>query len=138
MRSAIRCRAISHATELLQEEPALNETVIRLLAIIHDNSKRLDRMVNDVLKLNRGDRAHREVFQVGAYLKTFVEQFCQIEKMPAVVDCARARGRSESLVRSQPPEPGDVESVPQRVAPCRREDASIRIAVDVIGRREIS
>ncbi len=74
--------AISHATELLQEEPALNTTVTRLLTIIHDNVKRLDRMVNDVLKLNRGERAHREVFRVGDYLKTFAEQFCQIEKKP--------------------------------------------------------
>lgn len=74
--------AISHATELLQEEPALNDTVARLLAIIHDNASRLDRMVNDVLKLNRGDRAHREVFRIGKFLQTFVEQFCQIEKVP--------------------------------------------------------
>lgn len=74
--------AISHATELLQEEPAISETVTRLLAIIHDNTRRLDRMVQDVLKLNRGERAHREAFRIGDYLKTFVEQFCQIEKMP--------------------------------------------------------
>jgi two-component system sensor histidine kinase PilS (NtrC family) len=74
--------AISHATELLQEEPALNDTVARLLTIVHDNARRIDRMVNDVLKLNRGERAHREVFGVGDYLKTFTEQFCEIEKMP--------------------------------------------------------
>jgi len=37
--------------------------------------------VQDVLKLNRRDRAHRETFQMGAFLRTFVSQFCQIEKV---------------------------------------------------------
>ncbi|MDB5865001.1 MAG: integral rane sensor signal transduction histidine kinase [Betaproteobacteria bacterium] len=75
--------AISHAAELLQEEPAINDTVKRLTTIIQDNSQRLDRMVDDVLRLRRGDSAHRETFGVVDYLKTFVEEFCQIEKIPA-------------------------------------------------------
>jgi two-component system sensor histidine kinase PilS (NtrC family) len=73
--------AISHAAELLQEEPEVSETGRRLIAIIQDNSLRLERMVNDVLKLRRGDTAHRETFRVADYLRTFVEQFCQIEKL---------------------------------------------------------
>ena len=74
--------AISHATELLQEEPAVSGTVARLLAIIHDNVRRLDRVINDVLRLNRGEPAHREVFRIGEYLRKFTQQFCQIEKVP--------------------------------------------------------
>ena len=74
--------AISHAAELLQEEPATDDTTKRLITIIQDNSRRLDRMVNDVLRLRRGDLAHRESFNLADYLKTFVEQFCQIEKLP--------------------------------------------------------
>jgi two-component system sensor histidine kinase PilS (NtrC family) len=73
--------AISHAAELMHEEPAINDTTRRLLTIIHENSQRLDRMVNDVLRLNRGERAHRERFKLVDYLKTFVEQFAQIEKV---------------------------------------------------------
>jgi two-component system sensor histidine kinase PilS (NtrC family) len=73
--------AISHAAELLQEEPEVSDTARRLIAIIQDNSQRLDRMVNDVLKLRRGDTVHRESFRLGDYLRTFVEQFCQIEKL---------------------------------------------------------
>jgi two-component system sensor histidine kinase PilS (NtrC family) len=125
--------AISHATELLQEEPALNDTVARLLTIIHDNSKRLDRMVNDVLKLNRGERAHREVFLVGDYLNTFAEQFCQIEKvsqslitLELAVDAEVTFDRSHlnqvmwNLCRNA-------------LRHCRGGQASIRIAVDLIG-----
>jgi two-component system, NtrC family, sensor histidine kinase PilS len=74
--------AINHAAELLLEEPNLTETQNRLLTIVHDNTQRLDRMVQDVLKLNRRDRAHRETFPVSEFLRTFVEQFCQIEKVP--------------------------------------------------------
>jgi two-component system sensor histidine kinase PilS (NtrC family) len=74
--------AINHASELLLEEPDLHETQRRLLTIVHDNTQRLDRMVQDVLKLNRRDRAHRETFRIGEFLRTFVAQFCQIEKVP--------------------------------------------------------
>ena len=73
--------AINHAAELLLEEPDISETQRRLLQIVHDNTQRLDRMVQDVLKLNRRDRAHRETFQLGVFLRTFVAQFCQIEKV---------------------------------------------------------
>jgi two-component system sensor histidine kinase PilS (NtrC family) len=73
--------AISHAAELLGEEPGANDTMKRLVRIIQDNSQRLDRMVNDVLRLRRGDSVHRETFNVAGYLGTFVEQFCQIEKL---------------------------------------------------------
>ncbi|MFO1205779.1 MAG: HAMP domain-containing sensor histidine kinase [Burkholderiales bacterium] len=77
--------AINHATELLQEEPQQSPTQTRLLQIIHDNAQRLDRMVQDVLKLNRRDRALKENFDVGAYLDTFVEQFSAIEKINPMV-----------------------------------------------------
>jgi len=77
--------AISHATELLQEEGGLNETESRLLRIIHDNTQRLDRMVQDVLRLNRRDSAHSEQFVLGEFLRTFVEQFCSIERIDAQV-----------------------------------------------------
>jgi two-component system sensor histidine kinase PilS (NtrC family) len=73
--------AISHATELLQEEPPSTDTARRLITIIHDNTQRLNRMVNDVLKLRRSDSVHREHFRVADYLAVFVEQFCQIERI---------------------------------------------------------
>jgi len=125
--------AISHATELLQEESPPNETAARLLVIIYDNVKRLDRMVNDVLKLNRGERAHREMFRVGEYLRTFAEQFCQIEKMP------------QSLIAlelsADPTVAFDHSHLNQvmwnlcrnALRHCRRRDASIRIAVSAAG-----
>ena len=73
--------AISHAAQLLQEEPGLGDTSARLITIINENSQRLDRMVNDVLRLNRGDSAHRERFRLAGFLEGFVDQFSQIEKI---------------------------------------------------------
>ena len=74
--------AINHATELLLEETGQRDSgQLRLLQIIHDNSQRLDRMVQDVLKLNRRDRAVRERFDLAEYLETFVAEFCANEKI---------------------------------------------------------
>jgi two-component system sensor histidine kinase PilS (NtrC family) len=93
--------AINHAAELLLEEPNLTETQNRLLTIVHDNTQRLDRMVQDVLKLNRRDRAHRETFQMADFLRTFVAQFSQIEKVPdEVIRLEIARDGSVTFDRS--------------------------------------
>jgi two-component system sensor histidine kinase PilS (NtrC family) len=77
--------AISHAAQLLREEPGMGDTAARLISIINENSARLDRVVNDVLRLNRGERAHRERFRLADFLSGFVEQFSQIEKIDAGV-----------------------------------------------------
>ena len=77
--------SIGHATQLLQEEPGQDPTQVRLLQIIRDNTHRLDRMVQDVLQLNRRDRATPESLSLGATLRQFVEQFCQTEKIPPEV-----------------------------------------------------
>ncbi len=84
--------SIGHATQLLQEEPALDATQVRLLQIIRDNTFRLDRMVQDVLQLNRRDRAAPEKFSLAAALRQFAEQFCQTEKVPDGVMILETRG----------------------------------------------
>lgn len=77
--------AISHAAELLQEESGVSPGAQRLTTIIHDNARRLDRMINNVQTLNRGERAVRERFHLAAYLRMFVEQFVATEKLMANV-----------------------------------------------------
>lgn len=74
--------AISHAAELLQEEHHASPTQPRLLRIIQDNAQRLNRMVQDVLQLNRRDRANPEPFRLEGFMRTFVEEFCLSEKVP--------------------------------------------------------
>jgi two-component system sensor histidine kinase PilS (NtrC family) len=73
--------AISHAAELLQEEPDVSAGSRRLTTIIRDNTRRLDRMINDVQTLNRGERAERERFKLSPYLQAFVAQFVATERL---------------------------------------------------------
>lgn len=66
--------AITHASDLLQEEPRA-EGQARLITIIRDNAQRLDRMVRDVLELSRRDRVRPENVQLKAFLVSFVDEF---------------------------------------------------------------
>lgn len=74
--------AISHATQLLQEDPEQDPTSTRMLQIITDNVERMEQMVRDILELNRRDRTKQEKISLQAFLKEFHEQFCTTEKIP--------------------------------------------------------
>ena len=74
--------AISHANQLLQEEEGLLPAPRRLLQIIDDNVQRMDHMVQDVLQLNRRDRARQEVIDLPKFMEDFRQQFCAVEKIP--------------------------------------------------------
>jgi len=73
--------AISHAAELLGEEKRGRDRE-RLTRIIHDNTARLERLVGDVLQLNRRDRAARERIALSGWLMSFVEDFVMNESVP--------------------------------------------------------
>ena len=122
--------AISHAAELLQEEPAADPTVTRLLAIVHDNVDRLNRIVNDVLKLNRDARPHREQFKLAAFLHTFTEQFAQIEKIDPQIFEIRIKGDPEVAFDRSHLNQVMWNLCRNALRYCRRDRASIRIAVD--------
>ncbi len=81
--------SISHAAQLLHEDPEGSPTTRRLLSIIHDNTQRLNRMVNDVLGLNRGQAAHLEKIAVGDFVRQFVTEFTETENADAGVFALR-------------------------------------------------
>ncbi|HQT25635.1 MAG TPA: ATP-binding protein, partial [Burkholderiales bacterium] len=74
--------SISYAAELLLEDARDDEIPSRLLHIILENSKRLDNMVQDILRFNRKDRANPETFSPESFFAPFLEQFCQIHRVP--------------------------------------------------------
>lgn len=76
--------AISHATELMQEDSE-NEQQQRLLQIVMDNTQRINQIVNDVMQLNRRDRAQPEAFDLVTLLRHFVDEFVQTERLAAGV-----------------------------------------------------
>jgi two-component system sensor histidine kinase PilS (NtrC family) len=129
--------AISHAAELMSEEPAINDTTRRLLVIIHENSRRLDRMVNDVLRLNRGERAHRERFKLVDFLKTFVEQFAQIEKVKPEIFAIELTGDPDVLFDRSHLNQVMWNLCRNALRHCRREAASIRIRVGLERRTSV-
>lgn len=72
--------AISYATELLQEEPG-DARQTRLLQLIRDNTQRINRIVEDVMQLNRRDRAQPETFDLSLQLPALVDEFSQAERV---------------------------------------------------------
>lgn len=73
--------SIGHAAELLEEDRGLKEGEMRLIEIIRGNVTRLDRIVEEILYLNRRDRAQPEGIDAAAYLANFAKEFCATEKV---------------------------------------------------------
>jgi len=73
--------AISHANQLLQEENFGTQNN-RMLQIIADNIQRIDKIIKDVLELNRRDRTNQEKFELNQFILDFYTQFCAVEKIP--------------------------------------------------------
>jgi two-component system sensor histidine kinase PilS (NtrC family) len=65
--------AISHAAELLAEEDA-DPLHKRLARIIHDNTRRLNRLVTEVLELGRRDRTQPETLRWKVFVSGFLEE----------------------------------------------------------------
>jgi two-component system sensor histidine kinase PilS (NtrC family) len=74
--------AISHATELLSEEKRSGDRE-RLTRIIRDNAGRLERLVSDVLQLNKRDRVSAAPLSLRTWLGAFVAEFVANEQIPA-------------------------------------------------------
>lgn len=72
--------AISYAAELLGEEQA-DAKQQRLVQIVLDNTQRINQIVQDVMQLNRRDRAQPEVFELDAMLGTFAEELGLAERL---------------------------------------------------------
>ncbi len=72
--------AISYATELLQEE---GEDIgqQRLLKIVLDNTKRINQIIEDVMQLNRRDRAQPELLDLTEKLRVFIQEFNSVEHL---------------------------------------------------------
>ena len=66
--------AISHATSLLSED-ITQPVQLRLLNIVSDNVVRLNRMIEDILKLSRKAQTHDEPLRLASFLDEFVVEF---------------------------------------------------------------
>lgn len=74
--------SISHAAELLAEEGRRDPVELKLVRIIRDNTERLNRLVNEVLELNRRDRASPESIDADSWFSEWRDTFCATEGLP--------------------------------------------------------
>ncbi|HYD80608.1 MAG TPA: ATP-binding protein [Paucimonas sp.] len=81
--------AIAHASSLLGEEPA-NPMQARLLHIVADNVARLNRMIEDILKLSRKAQPYHEPLALGPFMADLIGEFREMHAVPAgVVELGR-------------------------------------------------
>jgi two-component system sensor histidine kinase PilS (NtrC family) len=75
--------AINQAAQLLEEDGAVVPEGQRLLSMIRNNAKRIDRIVGEVLQLNRRDRQQPETLALGDFMRALTEEIVHAENMPA-------------------------------------------------------
>jgi len=80
--------SISHAAELLEEDEQFTSATqhesnnnYRLLRIIHDNIRRLSKIVHDVLQLSRREAVKTELIDTADFINSFIHDFCLTEKI---------------------------------------------------------
>jgi two-component system sensor histidine kinase PilS (NtrC family) len=67
--------AISHASQLLNEDNTLDSADHRLMAIISDNTARVNAIVENILQLSRPGMAVPQNLRIGEWLERFVDEF---------------------------------------------------------------
>jgi len=74
--------AINQAAQLLEEDGAVAPEGRRLLGMIRNNARRIDRIVGEVLQLNRRDRQQPETVAIGEFARSLTDEIAQAENMP--------------------------------------------------------
>lgn len=77
--------AISHAAQLLGESEKLSEADRRLAAIIQNHSLRVNRIIENVLRLSRRQAANPEKRDLREWLNWFVQQYTQTNGKPVQI-----------------------------------------------------
>ncbi len=74
--------AISHASQLLAEGEGLSAADRRLAQIIEDHSRRLNRMVENVLQLSRPGASQPQALALAPWLEHFADEFAGARQLP--------------------------------------------------------
>ncbi len=74
--------AISHAGQLLEESAGLDDDDRRFLAIIREQSGRVNEIVENILQLGRRERIRPERLEITSWLRDFVMECCDTQGLP--------------------------------------------------------
>jgi two-component system sensor histidine kinase PilS (NtrC family) len=74
--------AMSHASQLLRESPAIGDDERRLTDIIEKNSVRVSQIIESVLQLSRRDSTRQERLDLGTWVESFVDEFRRTLQLP--------------------------------------------------------
>jgi two-component system sensor histidine kinase PilS (NtrC family) len=75
--------AINQAAQILEEDGSVAREGQRLLTMIRNNTRRIDRIVGEVLQLNRRDRQQPEAIRLHEFMASLIEEIVQAEGIPA-------------------------------------------------------
>lgn len=78
--------AISHAAQLLGESESLTEADRRLSAIIQNHSMRVNKIIENVLRLSRREAPNPEQCDLRDWLRMFAKQYAQAYGKPAKIE----------------------------------------------------
>ncbi len=73
--------AISHASQLINESPQLNEQDRQLTRIINDNTERLDQIIKAILQLGRPKSSNPVPLHLDNWLQEFRASFVQTQRL---------------------------------------------------------
>jgi two-component system sensor histidine kinase PilS (NtrC family) len=74
--------AMSHASQLLRESPAIGSDDKHLTDIIEKNAVRVSQIIDTVLELSRRDKTRQERLQLDAWLETLANEFRDTLQLP--------------------------------------------------------
>jgi two-component system sensor histidine kinase PilS (NtrC family) len=126
--------AITHASDLLEEE-GRNDSTERLVRIIRENARRLDRMVTDVMQLSRRDRIQPEPIALCTHLSAFMDEFTRNEQLPR--ECFAVEVATDAKVQFDRTHLNQVlwNLMKNAWRHCRKAPSSVRIALASRGNR---
>lgn len=75
--------AISHAGELLSEQRADDEALVKLTGIIERHSSRMNAIIETILQMSRRKSVEPQVVVLASWLSTFVEEFRETKQLNA-------------------------------------------------------
>ena len=73
--------AISHASQLLEEDPALGAQN-RMIQIIKKQSDRVNQLIENVMRLSRQQAPNLKKLELNSWLKSFIKDYCESRAEP--------------------------------------------------------